>query len=245
MPPNVVLAWHLFSVTLKDTVHWNYPARREAMGRNRLVVQILVMVFMVSCLGSAGTAESVMTVLPKGVVKVTEQSGQVVQLTTNFPLKEGAIMEVSGGPATVQGANFSITAQDRTRFSLNNAGGKWVCTVYSGKVNYFLHSDAMVKFVHSDSVCDCQEIIPETPGGNVEGSTAVADDKLVFTNTAGELVCGQTLDGVAGAHVVVADPPAAVGGVTATEIGVNAGVVAATAGASLGLSSGNDTKSVR
>ncbi len=215
------------------------------MRQNRLLVQILVTVFMVSCLGSAGAAESVMTVLPKGVVKVTEQSGQVVQLTTNFPLKEGAIMEVNGGPATVQGANFSIIAQDRTRFSLSNADGKWVCTVYSGKVNYVLHSEAMVKFVHSDSVCDCQEIIPATPGGSVEGSTAVANDKLVITNTAGELVCGPTVAGVARAPVVVADPPVAGGGATATAIGVNAGVVTATAGAALGLSSGSDPKSVR
>jgi len=142
------------------------------MRMNRLVVQILVTVLIVSCLGSAGAVESVMTVLPKGVVKVTEKSGQVVQLTTNFPLKEGAIMEVSGGPATVHGVNFSIIAQDKAIFSLNNVDGKWVCTVNAGKVNYMLHSDAMVRFVHAESVCECQEINPETPGGSVEGSAA-------------------------------------------------------------------------
>ena len=216
------------------------------MRMNRLVVQILVTVLIVSCLGSAGAVESVMTVLPKGVVKVTEESGQVVQLTTNFPLKEGAIMEVSGGPATVHGVNFSIIAQDKAIFSLNNVDGKWVCTVYSGKVNYMLHSDAMVKFVHADSVCDCQKIIPATPGGSVEGSAAVVDDKLVFTNTAGELVCGPTLAGVAAAPVTVVDPPAAAGGINATTIGVIGGVAGVAAGAAaLGLSSGNNTKSAQ
>ncbi len=213
------------------------------MRQNRLVVQILVTVFIASCLGIAGAAESVMTVFPKGVVKVTETNGQVVQLTTNFPLKENAVMEVSGGPATVHGANFSIIAQDRARFSLNNVGDKWICTVYSGKVNYVLHSDAMVKFVHADAVYDCQKIIPATPGGSVEGSATVADDKLVLTNTAGELVCGPTLAGVTEAPVVVADPPPAATGVTATALGVTAGVAAAAAGAGLGLSSGNSGNS--
>ena len=213
------------------------------MRQNRLVVQILVTVFIMSCLGTFGAAESVMTVLPKGVVKVTETSGQVVQLTTNFPLKEGAIMEVSGGPATVQGANFSIIAQDKARFSLNNVDGKWAVTVYSGKVNYVLHSDAMVKFVHADAVYDSQKIIPATPGGSVEGSATVVNDKLVFTNTAGELVFAPTSGGVAAAPVVVVDPPAAAGGASATALGVVGGVVAATAGAGLGLSSGNPTQS--
>lgn len=213
------------------------------MRQNRLVVQILVTVFIVSCLGTAGAAESVMTVLPKGVVKVTETNGQVVNLTTNFPLKEGSVMEVSGGPATVQGANFSIIAQDKARLSLNNINGKWVVTIHSGKVNYVLHSDAMVKFVHAHAVYDCQKIVPATPGGSVEGSADVAGDKLVFTNTAGELVYGPTLAGVDAAPVVVDDPPVAAGGATAAAVGVSSGVVAATAGTALGLSSGNHTQS--
>ena len=215
------------------------------MRMNRLAVKILVTVLITSCLGSAGAVDSVMTVLPKGVVKVTEESGQVVQLKTNFPLKEGAVMEVSGGPATVKGVNFSIIAHDKAIFSLNNVDGKWVCTVYSGKVNYVLHSDAMVKFAHADAVYDCQKIIPATPAGSVEGSAAVVGDKLEFTNTAGELVCGPTLAGVDAAPVTVFDPPPAAGGVTETAIGVTAGVAAATAGAVLGLSSGNNTKSAQ
>ncbi len=217
--------------------------RREAMRQNRLVVQILVTVFIVSCLGTFGAAESVMTVLPKGVVKVTETSGQVLQLTTNFPLKEGAIMEVSGGPATVQGPNFSIIAQDKARFSLNNVDGEWVVTVYSGKVNYVLHSDAMVKFVHADSVYDSQKIIPATPGGSVEGIATVDNDKLVFANTAGELVFAPTSGGVAAAPVVVVDPPAAAGVSAATALGVVGGVAAAVTGTALGLSSGKHTQS--
>lgn len=211
------------------------------MRQNRLVVQILVTVLIVSCLLSAGAAEYVMTVLPKGVVKVTETSGQVVQLTTNFPLKEGAIMEVSGGPATVQGANLSFIAQDKARFSLNNVGGKWIVTVYSGKVNYVLHPDAMVKFAHADAVYDCQKIVPEPPGGSVEGSAAVVDNKLVFTNTAGQLVCAPTYAGAAAAALVVGS--AAGVGVSTTAMVVGAGVVAAGAGAALGLSSGHNTQS--
>jgi len=189
-----------------------------------------------SCLGTAGAAESVMTVFPKGVVKVTEANGQVVQLTTNFPLEEGALMEVSGGPATVQGANFNITAQDKTKFSLNNAGGKWVCTVYSGKVNYVLHSDSKVKFEHADAAYDCQKNSAATPGGSVEGSAAVNGDNLIFTNSAGELFCLPVVAGIAGAPLVVG--PAA-GGISSTAAGVGAGVAAAAAyGVPLGLSSG-------
>ncbi|MGO9022300.1 MAG: hypothetical protein ACLQBD_07820 [Syntrophobacteraceae bacterium] len=209
------------------------------MRKNRLVVQILVTVFMVSCLGTAGAAESVMTVFPKGVVKVTENNGQVVQLTTNFPLKEGAIMEVSGGPATVQGANFSIIAQDKARFSFNNAGGKLVCTVYSGKVNYVLHSDAKVKFAHGDAVYDCQKISPATPGGSVEGSAAVVGDSLVFIDTSGELVCGPIVAGVEGAPLVV--DPAGAGGISAAPIVPGAFVAGVAAyGTAMGLSSGKD-----
>ncbi len=206
------------------------------MRKNRFVVQILVTVFMVSCLGTAGAAESVMTVFPKGVVKVTEENGQVVQLTTNFPLENGAVMEVSGGPATVQGPSFSITAQDKAKLSLNNAGGKWVCTVYSGKVNYVLHSDSKVKFAHADAAYDCQKNSAATPGGSVEGSAAVDGDNLIFTNTAGELFCLPVVAGIAGAPLVVG--PAAAGGISSTAAGVGAGVAAAAAyGVPLGLSS--------
>ena len=208
------------------------------MRKNRLVVQILITAFMVSCLGTAGAADSVMTVLPKGVVKVMEKNGQVVQLTTNFPLPDGSIMEASGGQCTVQGSNCSFIAQNKTRFSLNNAGGKWICTVYTGKVNYVLHSDSMVKFVHADAVYDCQKITPATPGGSVEGSAAVVDDKLVFTNTVGESVFVPTLAGVAAAPLVVG--PASAGGISTAALGIGAGVAAAAGGAALGLSSGKN-----
>jgi hypothetical protein len=212
------------------------------MRKNRLMVQILVTVFIMSCLGTAGAAESVMTVFPKGVVKVTETNGQVVRLTTNFPLKDGSIMEPSGGQCTVQGSNCSFIAQDKARFSLNNVGGKQVCTLYSGKVNYVLHSDSMVKFVHADAVYDCQKITPATAGGSVEGSAAVVDDKLVFTNTAGELVFVPVLAGAAGAPLVVG--PAAAGGISTTGLAVaGAGVGAAAGGAALGLSSGKGAAS--
>ncbi len=206
------------------------------MSKNRLVVQILVMVFIMSCLGTAVAAESVMTVFPKGVVKVTEENGQGVQMTTNFPLKEGTVMEVSGGPCTVQGANCSFIAKDQDRFALSNVGGKWVCTVYSGNVNYVLHSDAMVEFAHGDAVYDCQKIIPAAATGSAEGSAAVVDDKLVFTNTAGETVFVPTVAGVAAAPAVAGS--SAAGGVSTTAIAAGSvGVAGAGIGTGLELSS--------
>ena len=213
------------------------------MSKNRLVVQILVTVFIVSCLGTFGAAESVMTVLPKGMVKVTETNGQVVELTTNFPLQNGSIMEAIGGQCIVQGVNCSFIAQDKTRFSLNNAGGKWVCTVYSGKVNYVLHSDSMVKFIHAGAVYDCQKITPSTAGGGVEGSASVVDDKLVFANITGEVVFVPIVAGVASAPLVVG--PVAAGGISTTALGAGTAVTtaAAAAGASMGLSSGKSRTS--
>ena len=213
------------------------------MKKNRLIVQILAAVFIVSFLGAAGAAEPTATVFPKGVVYVTEGS-HVIPLKTNFPLKPGSIMETSGGPATVQGPNFSFEIQDNSRFSLNNAGGKWVCTVYSGKANYVLHSDSAVTFVHADRVYDCQRIAPSTPGGSVEGTVALDGDKLVFANTAGELVLAPTFAGVDPAPMMVA-PAAGAEGLSATSVAVGAGFAATAAGtgAGLGLTSGHSSSS--
>jgi hypothetical protein len=145
-------------------------------------------------------------------------------------------MEPCGGLCTVQGSNCSFIAQDKSRFSLNNAGDTRVCTVYSGKVNYVLHSDSKVRFVHADAVYDCQKITPATAEGSVEGSAAVVDDKLVFTNNLGELVLVPSVAGVTAAPVLVGAASAA--GISTTALGVSAGVAAAAGGTALGLSSG-------
>ena len=58
------------------------------MKKNRLVVQILVMVFTVSCLGIAGAQNSVMTVFPKGMVKVTDTKWPGGPAYDGFPAEE-------------------------------------------------------------------------------------------------------------------------------------------------------------
>ncbi len=213
------------------------------MKKNRLAVWILLMAFLASFPGIAGAAESVMTVMPQGAVNVTEENGQVVQMTTNFPLKNGSVMEASGGQCTVQGGDCGFIAQNNAVFSLDNADGKWVCTIYSGKVNYVLHSGSMVKFVHANAEYDCRKITPVKAGGRVEGSAAVDGDILVFANTAGESVFVPTFAGVIAAPLVVGS--SAAGGISTTTVAVGAGVAAAGAGAGLGLglSSGHSSKS--
>lgn len=207
------------------------------MKTNRFMMLILVTVFIASCLGTAGAAEPVMTVFPKGVVKVTEANGRVIELRTNFPLKEGSLMETSGGQCTIQGSNCGFVAQDKAKFSFTSEGDKWVCNVHSGKVNYILRSDSRVKFAHGDAVYECSKITPAKDGGSVEGSATVVNDTLVFTNTRGEAVFVPTIAGVVGAPIVVS--AAGAGGVSTTAIAVGAGAAAAATGAALGLSSGH------
>ena len=102
-------------------------------------------------------------------------------------------------------------------------------------MNYVLHSDSMVKFMHGDSVYDGQKITPAKAGGTVEGAAAVVGDKLVFTNTTGQLLVAPTLAGVAAAPLVIGS---AAGGVSATTDAVGAGAAAAAAGAGVGLGLG-------
>lgn len=202
------------------------------MRKNRFIIQILATVFMVSCLGTAMAAESVMTVFPRAAVKVTENNGRVMRMTTNFPLKPGVVMEAEGGPCTVQGANCSFTAQDKARFSFKNVGGKWICTIYSGKVNYVLRPDSKVEFAHAKAMYDCQKIIPAEAGGNVEGTAAVSGDKLVFAGSTGKLVVVDP----------AVDDPVIVPGAAGLAPAIAAG---AADGAFIGLSSENSSYSAQ
>jgi hypothetical protein len=212
------------------------------MKKNRLAVWFLLTVFLASCPVIAG-AQSSVSVIPQGMVILTEENGRVVQLSTTFPLKDGCLMEAGGGPCTIQGSVFSFTARDKTRFSMTKAGDKWVLTLHSGQMDYALRKESMMKFAHEGTVYDIQKITPAVAGGNVEGYAAVVGDKLVFTNTLGELVLVPTVAGVAAAPLVVA--PGAAGGISATALGVGAGVAAAGVGAALGLSSGKDAASAQ
>jgi len=218
-----------------------FGTERKTMGRNRFAVLVLVAVFLCSFPGIAG-AEPPVTVIPNGVVNLTEQSGRIVRLTTSFPLKPMCLMEASDGTCIIQGSKFSLTAENKSMATFHRVGDKWVMTLHSGRVHYALRPASPIEFAHGHAVYELREISPAEANGNVTGIVAVVDDKLVFTNLAGEMVLAPTIAGVEAESVVVGPAAAEMSGTTAMALG-GAEAAAVGAGAAVGLSSGKSSVS--
>jgi len=208
---------------------------------NRLAVSVLAAVLFCASWVIAGS-ESTVTATPKGAVMLTETNGQVVRLTTSFPVKTGCLMETSGGTCIMRGPQFRLTAQDKASFAFRKVGDKWVMNLNAGRVHYVLHPEPTIYFSHADAVYELTKITPAVEGGNVEGIVEVVGDKLVFANSAGELVLVANTAGVEAEPLVVG--PSAAGGVGSAAMGLGAaGAAAAGTGAAIGLTSGNSTTS--
>jgi hypothetical protein len=215
----------------------SFRAERRKMNMNRLAAWILPMLFLITLPGFAG-AQGVMTVIPQGSVAVTDQTGQVTELKSAFPLKQGYTMVPDGGPCTVRGADFSFKADVKTRFAMAKEGRKLNVSLYSGKVHYVLKKDSLVEFTHPGVTKTVYEVRQITPGpdGNVTGYATVQGDKLAFVNTGGQLTLVPLIEGMETAPLPVS--PAAAGAMTGTDAAIVGGAVAAVgAGIGAGISS--------
>jgi hypothetical protein len=142
----------------------------------------------------------------------------------------------------MRGPQFSLTAQDKASFAFRKVGDKWVMNLNAGRVHYVLRPEPTIYFSHADAVYELTKIAPAVEGGNVEGIVEVVGDKLVFANSAGELVLVANTAGVEAEPLVVG--PSAAGGVGSAAMGLGAaGAAAAGTGAAIGLTSGNSTTS--
>lgn len=211
---------------------------------NRLAAWILPMLFLITL--PAIAAQGVMTVIPEGSVAVTDQTGQVTELRSAFPLKEGWTMVADGGPCTVRGADFSFKAETKTKFAIAKEGGKLDVSLYSGKMHYVLKGNSLVEFTRpglTKTVYGVRQITPG-PDGNVTGYATVQGDKLAFINTAGQLTLVPLVEGMETAPLTVA--PAAAGAMTGADAAIAGGTAAAVGAATgVGISSRRGTASTQ
>ncbi len=208
--------------------------------KNRIAAWIVWTVCFASIPVIAGAADTVSVIPPaNGEVSLTESNGQVTHLKSTFPLKDGCPMQANGGYCTVKGPSFNFTAENKTRFAINQEGRTLDVSLNSGKVRYVLKQDASVKFTHPGALNQEYDIKKITPGpdGTVKGYASVQGDKLVLVNEVGQLEMAPIIGGVAQGSMTVAPSAAGISG-AAVAVGAGGVAVAGGAAAASSLSSG-------